>query len=104
MFRRHEIRPGHRSFLAQIPSLCSVYPQNEQYQFKHLTTKQGLPSNRINDIIKDKKGFMWFATDNGLARYDVGQSGWEEVDVVPLDAAGTNFGWPVVEGFECFEG
>ena len=29
---------------------------------------------------------------------DVGQETVEEVNVVPLDAAGTNFGWPVFEG------
>jgi len=45
-----------------------------------------------------------FWIDEGLVYIgDVGQSGWEEIDVVPLDAAGTNFGWPMTEGFECFE-
>jgi glucose/arabinose dehydrogenase len=33
---------------------------------------------------------------------DVGQDAWEEVSVVPLDSPGTNFGWPIVEGFECY--
>jgi glucose/arabinose dehydrogenase len=33
---------------------------------------------------------------------DVGQDGWEEVSVVPLDSSGANFGWPIVEGFECY--
>ena len=47
-----------------------IYPQTEQYKFRHLTTKQGLPSNTANSIIKDSDGFMWFATDNGLTRYD----------------------------------
>ncbi len=35
---------------------------------------------------------------------DVGQFEWEEVSVVSLaDDAGANFGWPVVEGFACYE-
>lgn len=34
------------------------------------TTKQGLPSNHIYDIAEDEKGFMWFATKNGLVKYD----------------------------------
>lgn len=35
-----------------------------------LTVADGLPSNRIFDIERDHKGFVWFATDKGLARYD----------------------------------
>lgn len=34
---------------------------------------------------------------------DVGQSNWEEVNVVPIDGgAGTNFGWITTEGAHCF--
>jgi len=53
-----------------IHSLGPIYSQTEQYKFRHLTTKQGLPSNKVNSLIKDHADFMWFATDNGLARYD----------------------------------
>ena len=35
---------------------------------------------------------------------DVGQEGWEEINVVPADRSGLNFGWPVREGPDCFEG
>jgi putative cell wall-binding protein len=34
---------------------------------------------------------------------DVGQSDWEEVDVVPWDASGANFGWSTMEGTHCFQ-
>lgn len=30
----------------------------------------GLPSNAIYDIFQDKNGFMWFATGEGLSKYD----------------------------------
>jgi glucose/arabinose dehydrogenase len=33
---------------------------------------------------------------------DVGQDGWEEVNVVPLDLEAYNFGWPLTEGAHCF--
>ncbi len=33
---------------------------------------------------------------------DVGQDTFEEVNVVPLDGAGTNFGWVEMEGDRCF--
>ena len=33
---------------------------------------------------------------------DVGQDVYEEVNVVPLDAAGLNYGWPLMEGSACY--
>lgn len=38
--------------------------------FYVLNAKQGLSSNRVQSITKDHHGFMWFATRNGLNRYD----------------------------------
>ena len=34
------------------------------------TTKQGLPSNHVYDIQEDANGFMWFATNRGLVKFD----------------------------------
>jgi two-component sensor histidine kinase len=34
------------------------------------TTKQGLPTNHVYDIAEDENGFMWFATKQGLVKYD----------------------------------
>lgn len=33
---------------------------------------------------------------------DVGQSTWEEINVVPLEPVGYNFGWPQMEGERCW--
>jgi len=33
---------------------------------------------------------------------DVGQNNIEEIDVVPADEGGLNFGWPILEGNDCF--
>jgi len=38
--------------------------------FRHYTSADGLPSNCIRDIMQDSCGFVWFATDGGLARFD----------------------------------
>lgn len=35
-----------------------------------LTMENGLADNKVNCIYKDKDGFMWFGTNNGLSRYD----------------------------------
>ncbi|SFB70642.1 Two component regulator propeller [Flexibacter flexilis DSM 6793] len=32
--------------------------------------KEGLPTNTVYDILQDKKGFIWLATEKGLFRYD----------------------------------
>ncbi|MFN5985072.1 MAG: two-component regulator propeller domain-containing protein [Fluviicola sp.] len=37
---------------------------------KQLTISNGFFSNTIYDIYQDKKGFIWFATEDGLARFD----------------------------------
>ena len=38
--------------------------------FDVLTTNDGLSQGMVNSIIQDKKGFMWFASNDGLNRYD----------------------------------
>ena len=39
-------------------------------KFTHLTTKDGLSQGYVVDILQDRRGFMWFATRDGLNRYD----------------------------------
>ncbi|MDO9039273.1 MAG: two-component regulator propeller domain-containing protein [Lutibacter sp.] len=46
------------TLFAQIPGLT---------QF---TTNNGLPSNTIYDIVQDENGFIWFATDYGVSKFD----------------------------------
>lgn len=42
----------------------------QKLNFEYLTVKDGLPQNTVSSIVKDKYGFMWFGTYNGLCRYD----------------------------------
>ncbi len=39
-------------------------------RFTHLTTEDGLSQSSIYAILQDHQGFMWFATQDGLNRYD----------------------------------
>lgn len=39
-------------------------------QFDNYDIRNGLPSNVINDILQDRRGFMWFATQVGVSRFD----------------------------------
>ena len=39
-------------------------------RFKHLTSSDGLPSNRITALFQDNERYVWIGTDKGLSRYD----------------------------------
>lgn len=39
-------------------------------QFKQLSAPRLLPTNEVQKVYQDKDGFMWFATRNGLCRYN----------------------------------
>lgn len=38
--------------------------------YKHYGVDEGLPSSQVYDIYQDKQGYIWFATDKGLSRYN----------------------------------
>ncbi|MXV17334.1 hybrid sensor histidine kinase/response regulator [Hufsiella ginkgonis] len=42
----------------------------QSIKFKHLSTRNGLSQSNVTSIVKDRQGFMWFATRDGLNRYD----------------------------------
>ncbi|WP_282110223.1 EAL domain-containing protein [Shewanella algicola] len=41
-----------------------------QYQIERLNISDGLPSTLVTMIYQQKNGFLWFATDSGVSRYD----------------------------------
>ncbi|WP_320053504.1 two-component regulator propeller domain-containing protein [uncultured Acetobacteroides sp.] len=43
---------------------------NNTSNIKKYTTVNGLTNNVVYKIVQDKQGFMWFATEDGLNRYD----------------------------------
>ncbi len=56
-------------FLYLIFSLSQAFAQRE-IMFNKLTVEDGLSQNTINHIIQDQKGFVWFATNGGLNKFD----------------------------------
>jgi len=40
------------------------------YLFEHLSTEQGLSHGSVSGMLRDRYGFMWFATWDGINRYD----------------------------------
>ncbi|MBN2166998.1 MAG: hypothetical protein JW717_12025 [Marinilabiliaceae bacterium] len=57
-------------FAGLVLCMSSTYSQNYNIRFNHITSDNGLSQNTIDDIHKDSRGFVWFATRNGLNRYD----------------------------------
>jgi ligand-binding sensor domain-containing protein/class 3 adenylate cyclase/predicted metal-dependent HD superfamily phosphohydrolase len=58
-------------FAAFILCLCfGAFAQNNTIKFTRLSLKEGLSQSTVNSILQDKRGFMWFATQDGLNRYD----------------------------------
>lgn len=56
-------------FLLLFPWI--VFSQNnKQVAFRELTVEQGLSQNSVVSIAQDSTGFMWFATQDGLNKYD----------------------------------
>lgn len=42
----------------------------QQYNYRHYTIRDGLASMAVYDIRQDDKGYIWFATTEGVARFD----------------------------------
>lgn len=50
--------------------VITVISLNAQFLFSSLGTKDGMSSRDVRTVCKDKEGFIWFGTSNGLNRYD----------------------------------
>ena len=42
----------------------------QQLRFDHLSLEHGLSQNTVNDVVQDRRGFIWVATQDGLNRFD----------------------------------
>ena len=51
-------------------STSSIYAHNIHLDATRLSVKDGLSCNTIKCVEQDRDGFIWFATSNGMSRYD----------------------------------
>lgn len=51
-------------------SVRSGWAQEQKINFTSLQIRDGLSSNTVNAILKDHYGLMWFATEDGLNKFD----------------------------------
>jgi signal transduction histidine kinase/ligand-binding sensor domain-containing protein len=53
-----------------LAGLVNLNAQQQFSRFDHLTTENGLSSNRIWCILRDSKDYLWMGTDIGLDKYN----------------------------------
>lgn len=70
--------------------------QGAKLRFRHFTADDKLPSDCVRGIVQDKHGFMWFATDGGVVRFD----GYN-FKTYPLDDNGEDIGNSYPEALHC---
>ena len=62
------------TFIIFLVFTCKVYgsinSEFKNYIHRMWTSDHGLPQNSIYSITQDKKGFMWFATAEGVVKFD----------------------------------
>ncbi|HEY1165629.1 MAG TPA: histidine kinase [Chitinophaga sp.] len=49
-----------------LPQPCLA----QDFPIIHFTKNEGLPGNMVYQVYRDSKGFLWFATEKGVARYN----------------------------------
>jgi len=58
------------SLLFLLNSATLFSQNNAEPVFRKYTVDDGLPSSTIYHVFQDSKGYIWFATANGVSRYD----------------------------------
>lgn len=48
----------------------TAYCHAQTFSYKHYTVEDGLPSSQVYSAFQDSKGYMWFATDAGVSRFN----------------------------------
>jgi hypothetical protein len=79
-----EVVPSERSWAAGTGP-------DQHIRFERISLEQGLSQGTVYSILQDSKGFMWFATQDGLNKYD----GYEFTVYKPVSGANSlalNFG------------
>ncbi|HCV42690.1 MAG TPA: histidine kinase [Bacteroidetes bacterium] len=73
-WNRAYVRTMRRLFLFSLFCFAScsstLLAQRMEMEFRRLSLKEGLSQSVVNAIVRDNQGYMWFATQDGLNRYD----------------------------------
>ncbi len=59
-----------RQIYLTIFLLAAVSVHSQTFNYRNYSVENGLASSTVYVAIQDRKGFMWFATENGVNRFD----------------------------------
>ena len=68
--RRLAFRPTMVLFAAGVIGAALVHAAPESPRVAHLSVDDGLSQSSVQQILQDRKGLLWFGTQEGLNRYD----------------------------------
>lgn len=60
----------HRFLLSLLCLVLTITGTAQPYILRHLGIENGLSNNYVQDIVQDKRGCIWIATESGLNRFD----------------------------------
>jgi signal transduction histidine kinase/ligand-binding sensor domain-containing protein/CheY-like chemotaxis protein len=69
-------------------------------RFEHLGSREGLSQSTVMAVLQDSQGFMWFATENGLDRYDGYSMKVYRRDPSTPGSLASDFVWSIAEDSE----
>lgn len=58
------------AILLMFVNIICLRGQISDDALKYFGTKEGLPSNTVYTCSQDERGFLWFATESGISRFD----------------------------------
>lgn len=50
--------------------LLNIIIYSQSVEFRNYSVQDGLSNNKVNCVLQDKAGFIWFGTEDGLNRFD----------------------------------
>jgi len=84
-------------FCPVVLSDSILYAQVKDMNFEHIMSDKGLSQNTIHSILQDKEGFLWFATEDGLDKYDGYKFTVYKNDPHDSSSISDNFIWTIYE-------
>ena len=81
----------YKAFIFFLTLPLVLHPQSQDIKFEHISVEQGLSHGDIHGILQDHQGFMWFATEDGLNKYDGYRISTFRHDLDDSTSLGSNF-------------
>lgn len=86
-----------QNIVGTIFLVAFIAAQGNNIEFEHLNVEDGLPSNFTSSVVQDDQGFIWFATKNGLAKYDGAEFTIYKYDPDNSNSLSNNYTWFLIK-------